>query len=620
MCFQKYATFAYHDFDLAIFNQVMRNSLHGDFFHSSITGGVYLRDHVPLILFLFLPFYALFQSPLFLLVLQTVFLGLAGLSIWFVASRELRDGLVALIVLAVYLLYPPLGYINLFHFHAIALLPLFLIWACYFYKRGSYCSFLAMLFLSLLCREDVFFIAVAFGLLAIISRRRWKWAAAPLMMGLCWGLFCFLYLIPHFRGGREYLYLQFYGDLGDSLPNIIKGIVLRPVHAVGIALQPHKLTYLFQLFGPLLFLSLLSPGILFLCLPNLVLLLLSSNPNAASIYYQYNAFLIPFIFLSAVYSLKLLARLIVRRSIIRCVAALMLLSGLAFSWALGPQLHLFSKTWKAPVSCLPRQDYLTSKKWEMIEKIPPGVPATTTFGFFAQLSNRRILECLHFVLCGRYGIYPERYIGRTDIEYALIDFGEPTTFVRFYRPGASAENFRRFISGNRLGLVEMYDQIALYRRGRGNARILYERMGRGEGSEKKDLLADFRGLELAGARIAPVGGPQGRQISFDLLWFAGRKLDDDLSMLIRIDDGDGRQVLRQARSICYHMYPTSEWSEGERVKANHLIALPPGLPPGRYSIKMIVIDKFPPCEVRRFSAPPSSIDKNGWLVIGELEI
>ena len=619
MCFQKYATFAYHDFDLAIFNQVMRNTIRGDFFQSSIVGGVYLRDHVPLILVLFLPFYALFQSPLFLLVLQTVFIGATGLSLWFVASRELRDGLVALFVLAVYLLYPALGYINLFHFHAIALAPLFLVWAYYFFEKGSYRPFITMLALGLLCREDVSFIVIAFGFLALFRRRELKWSAAPLLMGLAWGLFCFLYLIPRFRSGQEYLYLQFYGDFGNSLPNIIKGIVLRPVHAASVVLQPRKLAYLFQLLGPLIFLPLFSPLVLFPCLPNLFLFLLSSNPNAASIYYQYNSFLIPFIFLAAIYSLKLLGRSIKRRGVIRGAAALMLLSGIAFSWKLGPQLHLFQESWKAPVAVLPRRDPLASWKWEAIGRIPPDVPAATTFGFFAQLSDRRVLECLHFVLCGQYGIYPERYEGRDDIEYALIDFGEPTTFVRFYRPGQSAENFRRFLSRNDLGLVEIYDRLALYRRGEEDVFSLYERAGKDELRAKKPL-ADFGGLELTDVDLELVEGRSGRQLRFTSMWTVGSRQEDDLSMFMRLVDASGREVLRQPRSICYHLYPTSEWVEGETIRSNHLIALPPGLPPGRYRLEMLLIDKFPPCATRRFTAPPPSITKAGWLVIGELEI
>jgi len=87
------------------------------------------------------------------------------------------------------------------------------------------------------------------------------------------------------------------------------------------------------------------------------------------------------------------------------LAALVLLSGIAFSWKLGPQLHLFQESLKAPVAVLPRRDPLASGKWEMIGQIPPDVPAATTFGFFAQPTSmcigcrccRNILDRLDFV-------------------------------------------------------------------------------------------------------------------------------------------------------------------------------------------------------------------------------
>ena len=67
------------------------------------------------------------------------------------------------------------------------------------------------------------------------------------------------------------------------------------------------------------------------------------------------------------------------------------------------------------------------------------------------------------------------------------------------------------------------------------------------------------------------------------------------------------------------MYPTSEWQQGETIKANHLIAIPPDLPHGRYRLKLVVINKFPPCEALPLMASPASIDTDGWLIVGEFE-
>jgi uncharacterized membrane protein len=55
LCFRKYYAFEYTDFDLAIFNQALWNTLHGSFMESSLRHGMYFKDHFSPILLLILP-------------------------------------------------------------------------------------------------------------------------------------------------------------------------------------------------------------------------------------------------------------------------------------------------------------------------------------------------------------------------------------------------------------------------------------------------------------------------------------------------------------------------------------------------------------------------------------
>ena len=82
ICILKYNNFLYNALDLSIINNVLYNTLHGNTLYSSIQGHSYLGDHFTPILFLILPVYAIYQSPITLLVLQTIFLGLAALPIY----------------------------------------------------------------------------------------------------------------------------------------------------------------------------------------------------------------------------------------------------------------------------------------------------------------------------------------------------------------------------------------------------------------------------------------------------------------------------------------------------------------------------------------------------------
>ena len=95
ICILKYNNFLYNALDLAIINNVFYNTLHGNAFWSSIQGHSYIGDHFTPILFLLLPFYSIYQSPLTLLILQTVFLALTAWPIYkislFILKKEKKN-------------------------------------------------------------------------------------------------------------------------------------------------------------------------------------------------------------------------------------------------------------------------------------------------------------------------------------------------------------------------------------------------------------------------------------------------------------------------------------------------------------------------------------------------
>jgi len=617
LCSKKYHNFGYYDFDLATANQVMASNLRGDFFYSSLDGGNVLRFHAFLIYLLLLPLYALWQSPLMLLYLQTVFLAFAGWPIYLCARDALKDRSAALAFLVLYLLYPPIGYINLLHVHSVNFAPFFLACAYLWYRRSRYALFLVMLGVAMTAREEIAFIAVAFGVSAFWERRSLKWSLAPMIAGVAWFCFYFFWLAPHLRGGTQSPFAMFYSEAGGSAGMVAKNLIFRPVYMLGIMLKPDKLLYLFRMVAPLAFLPLLSPGVLFLCLPNLLLNLLATHPWVANIVYHYNAPLVPFIFIAGIAGLSRLKPRLRTDTALRRATAAAAIVGVIFCWHLGPQLHILSASWRGIIDCLPKTDFMAPAKWELVEAVPPGLPAATNFGFFTMLSNRKELDSLPWVLAGRFGDLPVPYAGRSDIASALIDLGDPTTFVRFFDPAQSPARFRDYLSRNHLGLVQLYDQIALYRRGAHDAIALWERPSPElRETEGEKTLATFTGLRLRRAELEPIGKPPMRQVRFTSLWEAMGRSREDFSLIVRVQGADGETLLRQVTNICYNLHPTSEWSEGEMIRANHFIALPADLPRGKYSLQMLVIEKFPPCRAQQVSAPLGSLTQDGWFTLG----
>ena len=102
------------------------------------------------------------------------------------------------------------------------------------------------------------------------------------------------WVAPHFYEG-DYFYLS-----GNYLAWKHFGIRAFMNHVF----QPSTFMYFVKIFLPLGFLSFLSPSSFVLTLPILAQNLLTRNIMARSIYFQYTAFLTPFVFISSIYGFR----------------------------------------------------------------------------------------------------------------------------------------------------------------------------------------------------------------------------------------------------------------------------------------------------------------------------
>ncbi len=118
---------SYHSFgfDLALFDQVFWNTTQGRPFESTMSQALpvphsLLGDHFSPIFLVLMPFYYAFPHPETLLVIQTFALALGAWPVYLLARLKLPPGY-ALAWVAVYFLFVPLAFINLYDFHEVAL-------------------------------------------------------------------------------------------------------------------------------------------------------------------------------------------------------------------------------------------------------------------------------------------------------------------------------------------------------------------------------------------------------------------------------------------------------------------------------------------------------------------
>ncbi|MEA3308112.1 MAG: DUF2079 domain-containing protein [Chloroflexota bacterium] len=204
-----------------------------------------LALHVELFYFLLVPLYALFSSPITLLLFQTGLFVSGAIPLYVLARRRLGDALLAGVVALIYLFYPVAQTAVLFDFHGDTLAMPLLLFAIESLDRQAWKNYALWIALALSCKLYVAApVAVLGGMLWLQGRRRV--GMVTFLAGVGWGVVAFWGVRALFApttGGEVATtasgYLSFYfGTLWQELPTsllargLVAGIVFLPVTVV----------------------------------------------------------------------------------------------------------------------------------------------------------------------------------------------------------------------------------------------------------------------------------------------------------------------------------------------------------------------------------------------------
>lgn len=402
--------------DLGNMVQTVWNTMHGRFFvmtdPDSIGTISRMSYHADFFLVFLTPFYMIWPNPKVLLLVQTVVLALGALFVYKLGVALLRKKSVSLAIALSYLLNPSLQRSNLYDFHAVVLATTFLLGAFYFMQRRRYGLFLVFAFLAGSTKEQVWAIVGLFGLF-ILARalytlrtakdafHAYKRKEALFGVGVAVVSFSIFYLffsvvIPAFQGGQHFA-TAYFTHFGDTPTTIIKGVLQSPEKVVETLSESSRQVYLKQLLLPLGFLSIFSPLFLVFAMPDLLINLLSSNANFQQIYYQYTATITPFLFVAAIYGVRMLRHFVSRLSF-RVITVYILIAAFYGSYLYGPlpysrekNVDMFTKprvnkeTMEAYINTLPQNAIISSSNQlgshlserEFIYTIPQGTSFAT---------------------------------------------------------------------------------------------------------------------------------------------------------------------------------------------------------------------------------------------------
>jgi uncharacterized membrane protein len=456
----RHETFQSNAMDLGYTDQVVWNTLHGRFMRFSTyqdalidlpldqfrRTDTLLAYHVELLLVPISLLYLIYDSPVTLLLLQTVVIGLGALPTFWLARERLGSGFAGLAFAAAYLLAPAVEGATLSDFHAVSLTTSFLLFAFYTLQARRFRFFFALSTLIMLAKEDVPLLIVMIGLYAFFFLRERKVGAIAVLMGLSWFWICTQVILPYHNGLSSSPFLHRLAIFGPTLKASVFNALRDPVLLLRWLRQPEIVTYLGGLVASAGFMSLLSPVILGLSAPVVALNVFSTWNWTYSEGAHYSASIIPFVFASAIYGLDFLAcqlserSPIPRRGAVNGLAVLMLIVSGYHHYQIG--ISPLAKSYHAP-----RMTDHHRLAREFMALIPPDAPLSTQSGLYPHLAHR---EKAYF------------FPAINDAEYVFLDVTGSSYPIT---PGEVYEKAQQLLTSEAFGVLAARDGYLLLKKG-----------------------------------------------------------------------------------------------------------------------------------------------------------
>lgn len=461
---ERYNCYLTNAWDLGVYNQAFWTTLHGKLFYEtpdlpSTPGGSFLGVHFAPILFLLLPFYAIYPSPVTLLFLQTVFVALGAVPIYLISDEVLKSRGKALAFASLYLSYPVVQALNIYDFHIEAFLPFFFLSSFYCYLKGKWITYWIFIILSIITIDFAPIMIAAMSLVNILSNKEEilnliNGKNRKLEKHTLMAISTILVSAVSFP-----LILQasiiFSGKTSDVV-TVVSGF-LSP-QRMGSISEEYMYLLQFWLFMicNLLFLPLFEPLFLLMSVPWFLVTILSSGMKTFHLLgYQYGgAFVAAPLFIASIYGAKRLLRENQRNW---CLVFTITLSISVLMMPLNPLME--NRLVGIAYEGLPRRTSHTAILDNVLRLIPENASVYTINNLFPQLSNRD----------NAYAYLPDD----VNIEYVLAD--QQSVWFNDWINGRMSEILPELMSSGEYGIVAYADGVILLKRGYVGGPLIYEK-------------------------------------------------------------------------------------------------------------------------------------------------
>ncbi len=303
----RHESFRSHRFDLGNMVQAVWSTAHGRPLEITTATGEQMSRlgvHVDPILVLFAPLWWLVPTPLLLVVVQAVALGLGALPVFWLARRHLKSDVAAALLALAYLLYLPIGWNAVNDFHPVTLAIPLLLLGVWFLDQDRLRGFALVGGLALMTNELIGLGVGALGLWYALARRRRRAGFAIALVGPAWTAVCLKLIVPAFSHGHSSVFYSRFSAVGGSPAGVVRTLFTDPEAIVSQVFTAREFAYVFYLALPLLFLFVWSPALAAVALPQFAVNALASWDSATLFEYQYVSGLVPYLVAATVLGLR----------------------------------------------------------------------------------------------------------------------------------------------------------------------------------------------------------------------------------------------------------------------------------------------------------------------------
>jgi uncharacterized membrane protein len=380
-----------------------------------------LASHVDPLLAAFAPLWLAWPSPSLLLVVQAIAVALGAVPVFWLAEKHVGSAYAGVAFAFAYLLYPPVQWLTIDDFHAVALACPLLLFALWYLDEDRLALFAAFAVPAVLAKEEIGFVVAAMGVWYALFRGRLRAGGAIAAIAAAWSVVAIAVIIPAAGDGGSDFYGR-YEEVGGSPGGIVETAVTDPGRILSAAFDRPGLEYLAELLLPLAGYWLLAPAALLVAVPELAVNLLSSAATQTSIHFHYTAGLVPGLVAASVLGAARLVR--ARPSLAAPVGAVAVVAALVANYRLGAiplwQHVPGGETLGADAYDVTERDRVAERA---LDGIPGGEPVTATNTLGAHLSERKRIFSFPLI---------------ADARWIAVDERRPSLGDRLDPPGARA--------------------------------------------------------------------------------------------------------------------------------------------------------------------------------------